>query len=97
VTKNAICLPFLQYLQKIYVCFFCTVTYFSAAEKDRGVKFCMHVRVLSGQVFNHFDDLWLAGNHGGGIGSGMSYKKISVVQSELGAVAWRTFGIGAAA
>jgi len=27
--------------------FVCTVTDFSAAEKDTGVKFCMHVRLLS--------------------------------------------------
>ena len=32
--------------------FFCTVTDFSAAERDRGVKFCMRVGLLSGQVFS---------------------------------------------
>jgi len=33
--------------------FVCTVTDFSAAEKDRGVKFCVRVRLLPGQVFSH--------------------------------------------
>jgi len=32
----------------------CTVTDFSAAEKDRSVQFCMRVRILSGQVFSHY-------------------------------------------
>ena len=50
---------------------FCTVTDLSAAEKDRGVKFCTRVRLLSGQVFSHFGELWLAWSHGGGIISGM--------------------------
>jgi len=47
------------------------VTDFSAAEKDSGVKFCMCVRLLSGQVFSHFGELWLVGTHGRGITSGM--------------------------
>ena len=42
------------------------VTDFSAAKKDRVVKFCMHVRLLSRQVFLTFGEHWLAGNHGGG-------------------------------
>jgi len=73
---------------------FCTVTDFSAAEKDKVVKFCMRVRLLSGQVISHFRELWLACNHGGGITSGMSYIKITVEQPELDAVAWWAFGIG---
>ena len=49
------------------VCFFvCTVTDFSAAEKARGVKFCLHHGLLSGQVFSLFGELWLAGSHGCG-------------------------------
>ena len=47
----------------LYVCLFvffcllfclfpCTLTDFSAAEKDRGVKFCMLVRPTSGQIFS---------------------------------------------
>jgi len=43
----------------------CTVrpTDFSAAKKDRRVKFRARVRLLSGQVFVHFGELWLAGSH----------------------------------
>jgi len=37
---------------------------------------------------------WLAWSHGGGITSGMSYIEIALGQSELGAMAWWTFGIG---
>jgi len=52
----------------LFVCLFfvCTVTDFSAAEKARGVKFCMRVGLLSGQVFSLFGEDWLAGSHGGG-------------------------------
>jgi len=39
---------------------------FSAAEKDRGVKFCVRVRLLSGQVFSYFGEFWQAWSHGGG-------------------------------
>jgi len=49
------------------ILFVCTVTDFSATEKDRGVKFCMRVGLLSRQVFSPFGELWLAGSHGGGI------------------------------
>jgi len=37
-----------------FVLFVCMVTDFSAVEKGRGMKFCMHVGLLSGQVFSHF-------------------------------------------
>jgi len=30
------------------------------------VKFCMHVALLSGEVFSPFGEHWLAGIHGGG-------------------------------
>jgi len=30
------------------------------------VKFCMHVGLVSGQVFSPFGKHWLAGSHGGG-------------------------------
>jgi len=40
------------------------------AGKDRVVKFCMHVRLLSTMSFSRFGELWLAGSHGGGITSG---------------------------
>jgi len=33
---------------------FFTVKDFSVTEKDRGVKFCICVGLLSGQVFSHF-------------------------------------------
>jgi len=42
------------------VCFFCMVTDFSAAEKARGMKFCICVALLSRQVFSPFE-VWLAG------------------------------------
>ena len=64
----------------LFVCVFvCAVTDFSAAEKESGVKLCMHVPLLSAMSFSHFGhfshfgELWLAGSHGGGITSGMSY------------------------
>ena len=61
-------------LAHILVCFFvffCTVRDFTAVEKDRGVQFCMRVRLLSGQVFSHFGELWLMASHDGGITFGM--------------------------
>ena len=68
------------------VCLFvCTVTDFSAAEKDRNVKLRTLVRLSSGQVFCHFGELWLAWSHGGGIRFGMSYIEVTMRQSELGA------------
>ena len=88
----------------LFVCLFvCTVTDFSAAEKDMGVKFCMHVRLLSTVSFSHFCELWLAGSHGGGITSGMyaatywmyhaggGSRRGSMGQSELG---WRRWMVG---
>ena len=35
-------------------------------KKARGVKFCMRVGLLPGQVFSPFGELWLAESHGGG-------------------------------
>ena len=55
----------------LFVFFVYTVTDFSAAEKDRGVKFCTSVRLLAGISFSHFGELWLAESHGGGISFGM--------------------------
>jgi len=74
--------------------FVCTVTDFSAAEKDSGVKLRMIVRLLSGQVFSHFGELWLVWSHGDGITSGMSYIQIVLGQSELGAMGLWVVGIG---
>ena len=39
----------------------CTVTDFSAAEKDSVVKLRMLVRLLSGMSFSHFGELWPRG------------------------------------
>jgi len=43
--------------------FLCTVTDFSAGEKVRGMKFCMHVGLVSGEVFSPFGEHWLVGSH----------------------------------
>jgi len=50
----------LGYLVYFYV-FVCTVTDFSAAEKDSGVKLRLLVRILSGMSFSHFGELWPRG------------------------------------
>ena len=47
--------------------FVCTVTDFPAAERARGVKFCMRVGLLSGQGFSTFGEYWLAGSHGAAV------------------------------
>lgn len=41
--------------------FVCTVMDFSAVEKARGLKFCMRVGLLSGQVFSPFGELGMHG------------------------------------
>ena len=78
---KACCLVFIQpygsmggYLVYcVFACFFvCTVTDFSAVEKVRGMKFCMHVGLLSRQVFSPFGEDWLTGSHEGCITSGMN-------------------------
>jgi len=58
----------------MFVCFLYGYGFLSGGKKDRGVKLCMLVRLLSGQVFSNFGELWLAWSHGGGITStsGMS-------------------------
>ena len=66
--------PYGSMVSLLYVRFFlfvCTVMDFSVAEKDRGVKFCMRVRLLSGMSFSHFGELWLVVSHNSGISSGM--------------------------
>jgi len=45
----------------VFVFFVCTVTDFSASEKDRGVKFRMRVRLLSGHKVSHFGERWSQG------------------------------------
>jgi len=67
--------------------------FLSGGKKDRGVKLCTLVRLLSAMRFSHFGELWLAGSHGSGVTSGMSYIEIAVGESELGAAAWWAFGI----
>jgi len=53
----------------------------------------MHVWLLSGQVFPHFGELWLAGSHGGGITSGM-YAAPNWMQAAAPSEARWGFGIG---
>ena len=90
----------------LFVCF-CTVADLSAAEKAMGVKFCMHVGLLSGrsgQVFSPFGEHWLAGSHGGGgISSGMTVSAAAAFMwmcnkySELATMAHGQLELGAAA
>jgi len=61
---SLLCVIFFHFF--CHLLFLCTVTDFSAAEKARGVKFCVRVGLLSGQVFSPFDEDRLAGSHGGG-------------------------------
>jgi len=44
-------------LTPLFCLFLCTVTDFSTAEKDRGMKFCMRIGLLSGQVFSPFGEV----------------------------------------
>ena len=89
VTKSLLAHHTVVWGYLVYCMFVCTIADLSAAEKDRGMKFCMHVRLLSWQIF-HFGELWLVGSHGGGITSGMSYihiapgKKMPTYKSHLG-------------
>jgi len=53
----------------------------------------MSVQLLSGQVFSHFGELWLAGSYGGGITSGM-YEAINCMQAAASGEARWGFGIG---
>jgi len=73
--------------------FVCTVTEFSAAEKHRGVKFCLRVPLLSGISFCHFGELRLAGSHSGGITSGMYAVGNWMKAAAHGEARWG-FGIG---
>ena len=68
--------------------FVCTVTDFSAAQKDSGVKLTMPLRLLSRQVFSHFGELWLAWSYGGGITSGMTYIQIAPGKKFRGEARW---------
>ena len=81
----------------LFFLFVCTVMDFSAAQKVTGMKFCMPVQLLSGQVFSDFGELWLAWSHGGGTTSGMSCIEIAVGQSEFGTVTRWAVGIAGGA
>jgi len=70
VTDGLVTLTLVLFCFCFFCFFFCMVMDFSAVEKDRGEKFCVHVRLLSRQV-SHFDELWLTVSHGGGITSDM--------------------------
>jgi len=60
-----VCLSFCLFLVRLRI--------FQWRKKIGGMKFCMHVGILSGQVFSTFGELWSTGNHGGGsITSGMN-------------------------
>jgi len=65
---------------------FCTVTDFSASEKDSGMLLCMLVRLLSGMSFSHF-----GGSHGVTVAAlmgdfcGLCALERLAGQSELGA------------
>jgi len=74
---------------------------FSAAEKCRGVKFCMRVGILSGHVFSPFGELWLARSHGAAallpdeclrrilcIGAWHGHSELGAVAALLKAVWW---------
>ena len=80
-------------LSLLCVCHFvCTVTDFSAAEKYRGVKFCMHGWLLPAMSFCHFGELWVA-ESSGGITSGM-YAAPNWTQATAPGKARWGFGIG---
>ena len=80
----------------VYSMFFvCMITDLSAVKKDSVMKLCVLVRLLSGQFFSHFGELWLTWSHVGGITSGMRWPIIETgsttnmpqirVPSEMGA------------
>jgi len=56
------------------------------------VKFCIHVAVLSGEVFSPFGEHWLAGSHeGGGISSRQGWdRRIVLVVIYVLVTAWST-------
>jgi len=58
-------------LVRLFVCHNVRLRISQRREKDKGVKFCMRVRLLSLMSVSHFGELWLVGSHGGVITSGM--------------------------
>jgi len=61
--------------------------------KDRGVKFCMRVGLLSRQAFSLFGELWLAGSHGGGGNTSGMYTSTHWCHAVAAVEAWWTVGI----
>jgi len=57
------------------------------------MKFCVHVGLLSGQVFSPFGEHWLAGSHGGG---GMSHRPGVGSADHAGRHQWLQAGVGSA-
>ena len=46
----------------VFLFIFCMYSYwFLSSGKNKGVKFCTHVRLLSGKSFSHFGELWPRG------------------------------------
>jgi len=82
----------------VFFVFFCFLLFVRLQISQRQKKigswnFCMCVRLLSGEVFSHFVELWLAESHGGGITSGM-YAATNWMQGAApGETQWG-FGIG---
>jgi len=66
----------------------CTVTDFTAADKDSGVKLCMLLRLLSGISFSHFGELWPRGGSSRSLYTNGTWEKIAPgwekIQSHLG-------------
>jgi len=55
-----------KWLLLLFFVFVCLYGYgFLSGGKCWDVKFCMHIGLLSRQVFSPFGEFWLAGSHGG--------------------------------
>jgi len=92
-------LGYLVYCMFVYL-LVCTVTDFSAAEKDSGVKLRTRVRLLSIRILSYFGELWLVWSRDTDITSGISYVQIAPGkkfaarlggQSEFGGTVWWDF------
>jgi len=72
--------------------FLCTVTDFSVTEKNSGVKLCMRVRLVSGQVFSHFGEIWPWGSSPRSIYAKVTWEKNLTWDETLAARAARLIG-----